>query len=98
MPRPREGLAQHMTYRRNPAVVFQVIDDHVMMMNPERAEFVTLTPTGAEVWKALESPGSCDDIVERLRPAYPDADPDLMRADIDAFLGKLEAAGAIFAS
>lgn len=84
-----------MIYRRNPVIVFQKVEDRLMMMNPERAEFVTLTATGAEVWQALATPGSCDDIVERLRDEYPDADPEQMRADIDVFLGKLEAAGAI---
>lgn len=84
-----------MIYRRNPAIVFQKVEDRLMMMNPERAEFVTLTQTGAEVWHALATPGSCDDVVDRLRIEYPDADPNQMRADIDVFLGKLEAAGAI---
>ena len=84
-----------MIYRRNPTVVFQPVEDRLMMMNPERAEFVTLTSTGADVWQALATPGSCDDVVDRLRPEYPDADPEQMRADIDVFLRKLEAAGAI---
>jgi hypothetical protein len=87
-----------MIYRRNPTVVFQPVEDRLMMMNPDRAEFVTLTATGAEVWHALETPGSADDIVERLRGEYPDADPEQMRADIDVFLGKLEAAGAVVPS
>ena len=84
-----------MIYRRNPAVVFQPVEDRLMMMNPDRAEFVTLTATGAEVWQALSDPGTCDDVVERLRGEYPDADPIQMRADVGVFLGKLEAAGAI---
>jgi hypothetical protein len=84
-----------VTYRRNPAVVFHQVDDRVMMMNPDRAEFVTLSPTGAAVWYALAEPGSAEDIVERIRPDWPEADPLQMRADIDAFLQNLEAAGAI---
>jgi len=84
-----------MIYRRNPTVVFQPVEDRVMMMNPERAEFVTLTPTGAQVWYALATPGSCDDIVERLRGDYPDADAEEMRAGIDRFLTKLADAGAV---
>lgn len=86
-----------MRYRRNPDVVFHDVDDRVMMMNPARAEFVTLTPTGAEVWRALETPGSCEELVERIRSEYPDADPALMRTDIEKFLGKLEASGAVSA-
>jgi Coenzyme PQQ synthesis protein D (PqqD) len=84
-----------MTYRRNPAVVFHQVDDRIMMMNPDRAEFVTLSPTGAAVWHALAEPGSADDIVDRIRPDWPEADPSQMRTDIDAFLQNLEAAGAI---
>ena len=84
-----------MTYRRNPAVVFHQVDDRVMMMNPDRAEFVTLSPTGAAVWHALAEPGSADDIVERIRPDWPETDPLQMRTDIDAFLKNLEEAGAI---
>lgn len=85
-----------VTYRRNPAVVFQHVDDRVMMMNPERAEFVTVSPTGAQVWDALETPGTADDIVQRLLPKWPEADPEQMLKDIDAFLVKLEEAGAVF--
>jgi hypothetical protein len=85
-----------MTYRRNPAVVFQEVDDRVMMMNPERAEFVTVSPTGAQVWVARETPGTAEDIVQRLLPKWPEADPQQMLKDIDAFLLKLEAAGAVF--
>ena len=84
-----------MTYRRNPAVVFHQVDDRVMMMNPDRAEFVTLSPTGAAVWHALAEPGTAQDIVERIQPDWPEADPQRMRADIDAFLQNLEEAGAI---
>jgi hypothetical protein len=85
-----------VTYRRNPVVVFQHIDDRVMMMNPERAEFVTVSPTGAQVWDALETPGTADDIVQRLLPRWPGADPEQMLKDIHAFLVKLEEAGAVF--
>jgi hypothetical protein len=91
-----EGLHPLMTYRRNPAVVFQQVDDRVMMMNPERAEFVTVSPTGAQVWGALETPGTAHDIVERLLPKWPDADPEQMLKDIDAFLAQLAEAGAVF--
>jgi Coenzyme PQQ synthesis protein D (PqqD) len=85
-----------VTYRRNPAVVFQHVDDRVMMMNPDRAEFVTVSPTGAQVWDALETPSTADDIVQRLLPKWPGADPEQMLKDIDAFLVKLEEAGAVF--
>jgi hypothetical protein len=85
-----------VTYRRNPAVVFQHVDDRVMMMNPDRAEFVTVSPTGAQVWDALETPGTADDIVQRLLPKWPGVDPEQMLKDIDAFLVKLEEAGAVF--
>jgi hypothetical protein len=85
-----------VTYRRNPAVVFQHVDDRVMMMNPDRAEFVTVSPTGAEVWDALDAPGTARDIVDRLLPKWPGTDPDQMLRDIDTFLLKLEKAGAVF--
>ena len=85
-----------VTYRRNPVVVFQHVDDRVMMMNPERAEFVTVSPTGAQVWDALEAPGTAEDIMQRLLPKWPGVDPEQMLKDIDAFLVKLEEAGAVF--
>jgi Coenzyme PQQ synthesis protein D (PqqD) len=84
-----------MIYRRNPAVVHEEIDDRLMMMNPERAEFVTLSPTGRGVWDALEAPGSPADIVERLQPNWPAADPAQMLNDVTAFLEKLEKTGAV---
>ena len=85
-----------MTYRRNPAVVFQHVDERVMMMNPDRAEFITVSTTGAQVWDALAAPGTAEDIVQRLLPKWPGADPEQMLKDIDAFLVKLEEAGAVF--
>lgn len=88
-------MTNRLIYRRNPAVVFQDVDDRMMLMNPDRREFVTLSPTGSHVWRALATPGTSLDIVERLLPAWPDTDPDLMRADIDVFLKQLEVAGAV---
>jgi len=84
-----------MIYRRNPAVVFQVIEDRVMLLDPRRAELITLTASGSEVWRVLERPGGPEDVVERLRDEYPNASRAIMLADIESFLGKLEAAGAL---
>jgi Coenzyme PQQ synthesis protein D (PqqD) len=84
-----------MMYRRNPAVVAQTVADRVMMLNPAAGDLITLSPTGAEVWRALATPGSCDDIVNRLQAEYPETDLAVMRGDIDAFLKRLEATGVI---
>jgi hypothetical protein len=84
-----------MIYRRNPAVVFQVIEDRVMLLDPRRAALITLTASGSEVWRALERPGTPEDVVERLRDDYPEANSQIMLEDIESFLGKLEAAGAL---
>jgi hypothetical protein len=84
-----------MTYRRNPTIVFQDIDDRVMMMNPERAEFLTLSPTGKHVWYALATPGTSREIVDRLLPGWPATDPEQMLVDVEAFLKQLEGAGAV---
>jgi hypothetical protein len=84
-----------MRFARNPAVVFSNVDDRLMMMNPEQAEFVTLSPTGGAVWDALAEPGSCDVVVARLRADYPEADPEQMRGDVEKFLAQLADAGIV---
>jgi hypothetical protein len=84
-----------MIYRRNPAVVFQVIEDRVMLLDPRRAELITLTPSGSEVWRVLERPGGPQDVVERLHDEYPDANREIMLSDVAIFLGQLKAAGAL---
>jgi hypothetical protein len=44
------------------------------------------------IWRLLEQPRTEEELVSELLDAYPDGEPEQVRADVDAFLGQLAAA------
>lgn len=65
-----------------------VVDLSVQEPRPQVLEGVA-----AVIWRLLEEPRTEEELVSQLLDAYPDAEPGQVRADVDAFLERLAAAG-----
>jgi hypothetical protein len=76
--------------RPNPAVVFRTVSDGAVLLHMEQEVYFGLNAVGSLVWQNL--PPVCADLESlcaRLREAYPDAPPDVLRADVAALLAQL---------
>jgi hypothetical protein len=52
-----------------------------------------LEGVAAVIWRLLEDPRTEEELVSELLDTYPDAEPEQVRADVDAFLEQLAGAG-----
>ncbi|MEJ0065795.1 MAG: PqqD family protein [Caulobacteraceae bacterium] len=70
------------------------IGDELVMMSPERSEYVGLSDVGARIWELLEEPRSPGEICDRLRQEF-DVSAETCRAEVDDFLSELAKHGAV---
>ncbi len=71
-----------------PAVIGEVIDDDVVLINFDTGTYYLLGGSGAEIWPLLERGATPAAIEARLRQAYGLGDGDI-RSDLDRWLGEL---------
>ena len=81
---------------RPPEVVFERLDDELVVLHPETGSYVSLNPTGAELWAMLESPTSVEGLVGHL-VATRRVDEDRAEADVRSFLAGLLERGLLAA-
>lgn len=79
---------------RTPGVLEAEVDGDRVLMHPEDFTYYGLDETGDAVWALIDGELTLDDIVTRLTDEY-DADPEVIRVDVEAFLGRLSEAGLI---
>lgn len=93
-------MAQQETrYERNPEFIFRRIVDELLLVpvHQEVADMdciYTLNPVGAFIWQQLEQPATLAELQAAVQDNY-DADPEVLAADLRAFVGDLESTGAV---
>ena len=80
-------------YRRSAAFDHEVLEDDLILMNPESLAVVVLNAAGQVVWTALEAGATVDDLVGMFGEAFPGTAPDTLRRDIADILDRLLTAG-----
>jgi hypothetical protein len=70
------------------AVVYADLGDHTIVAHPETGTVLSLDGTAAAFWRALTEQGSVDAAERALAAAY-DVAPDLLSADLQAFVATL---------
>jgi hypothetical protein len=73
------------------AVLTELQDGTGVLLHLETRFYFTLNPTGVQAWK-LVGAGARDagELARQLAAAFPGADPDRVRSDVDALLADLE--------
>lgn len=79
------------------SVVFEVVDDRAVLVDPSGSELITLNPVGSLIWEALAEPTDAESITERLLPKFEDVTRDELHADIIAFIEELTELGLLTA-
>lgn len=82
---------------RAPEVLFRNVVDRVVLLGPRSRVPVVLSPTGAAVWRELESPTNRDALVDALAERF-DSDPAAILRDVIPFLQELSESGAVVVS
>jgi PqqD family protein of HPr-rel-A system len=83
-----------MTYKRDPGLPFQTLEEETIVVDPRTREVHLLNETAARVWELLASPCSLEDLTEALAEEY-DAAPEALRAGVEELLGGLREKGLL---
>ena len=83
-----------MRLARNPGLVTAEMDGDIVMMNVETGAYYGLTGLGPQIWAALESPCSSDDLFDHLLPRY-EVSAEMLRQDLQVFLTDMQKNGLV---
>ncbi len=70
------------------------VADEIMMINIEQCLYLGMNAVGARIWELIEQPAEIEVVCAALRTEF-DVAPDVCRAEVDAFVKKMAAYGAI---
>ena len=73
---------------RNEGIVFNKLDDELVMMSIENGEYYGLDNIGAQIWEIIQQPTNFSEIVLKLMRKY-DVSEETCIADIQEFLSEL---------
>jgi PqqD family protein of HPr-rel-A system len=85
-----------MTYRRDPEVPHQTLDEETIVVDPRTREVHLFNETAARIWELLAAPCSVDDLTAALADEY-DAPADEVRASVEETLAVLGQKGLLAA-
>jgi hypothetical protein len=68
---------------------WRLVDGEVIALDLERAEYLAINPSGAELWPLLVEGATRDQLVRRLQDTFA-IDEAQARGDVDAFVAGLE--------
>ena len=81
---------------RNPAVLFQTVDNGAVLLHTENEIYFGLNQVGAEVWELLTPTCSAlDELCAELGRRYPNVAPNTLREDVSELLDSLTAHGLL---
>ena len=83
-----------MTYKRDPGLPFQKLEEETIVVDPRTREVHLLNDTAARVWELLASATTLDDLAETLAEEY-EATPEAVRAGVEELLGGLRDKGLL---
>ena len=79
------------------AVLYQELEDEVVLLNMANQQYYGLNDIGAEMWKCLLESGNVATAGERLCRSY-ETDPTVIRADFEGLVRDLLSAGLLKAA
>ena len=83
------------TYGRAEQADSLEVGDRLVIYNSATRTSLVLNPTGAVVWRLLESPHNADGLAQALAARFPDVDRQSIEADIAKHLAELVEHGVV---
>ena len=92
-------MPSNVQYQRNPDFIYRKILDESVLVPIQRDvanmdSIYTLNSVGAFIWDSLTQPTTQADLQQTVYDEY-EADPGILAADIERFLGEMVAIGAL---
>lgn len=84
-----------MAWRRSPGVVFEVVDDRAVLVDPQGVELLTLNEVATLVWQELDGIRDPAALAADLVGRFEGVTVERFAADITGFLAEAEAAGLV---
>jgi hypothetical protein len=82
-------ISKNSIISRSPEIVFNKLDEEIMMMSIKNSEYYGLDNIASRVWEILTKPSTLSEIVETLLEEY-EVSEDRCYADVTEFLMALE--------
>jgi len=86
-----------MTFKRDPGLPYQKLDEETIVVDPRSREVHLLNETAARVWELLASPRSLDELTAALSQEY-DAPAGELRAGVEEVIGGFRDKGLLAGS
>ena len=77
-------------FARSEHVVWNMVDEEAVLLNPETGLYYGLNRTASEVWQALVVPKTTEQLVAHIASVF-EAPSDAVGADVEALLVDLKA-------
>lgn len=81
-------------FRTNPAIIWKLVHDEAVLLNPASGEYFGLNEVGSEIWKKIDGKKSFEEISALLLAEY-DVVPTVLEADMLELIGELLNKGLI---
>lgn len=66
----KKEIGPDTVLQRKPGLIFNTIDDEVVMLSIENGEYYGMDKVGSRIWNLLEEPMSFEALVEKLMEEY----------------------------
>jgi hypothetical protein len=86
-----------MQVKRNGEWLSAMIGEECAIMSVENGSYVAISRVGARIWELIEPPIAVSDLCAKLQDEF-DVTAEVCRAEVDAFLGEMQACHAIVLS
>jgi PqqD family protein of HPr-rel-A system len=83
------------TWRRDPALPFQRMDEEAIVVDPRTREVHLLNETAARIWDLLETTHSLEELCATLADEYEGVPPEALRTEVGAFVTDLGGKGLL---
>lgn len=86
----RDGGAQHAStpLRLRPELVWQEVDDQVVVLDPATSTYHAITGAGTHLWPSLVAGTSREELQARMQQSF-GIEADVARTDLEVFLAEL---------
>jgi hypothetical protein len=80
-----KNLSSLTKVHQSPGVLFNQVDDDLVMMDVNSGNYFGINPVGAEIWNKMEEPVTIQEIINQLLAEY-DIDEEICRRETLAFV------------
>ena len=90
----RDSVSPNSIVRPAPEVVFQWLEEEVVLLNLDSGMYYGLEPVGARIWKLIENPQSLATVIAQVEREF-DVEHSRVESDVLGLVGELQKSGLV---